>query len=60
LTTDHMAKGVFISAPGMDGNYSDNYFDLLPGESKTVRFSPSDKSLITGNPFEVKSLFETY
>ena len=60
LTTEHMAKGVFISAPGVDGTYSDNYFDLLPGESKTVRFSPSDATLITGNPFEVASLFDTY
>lgn len=36
LTTDQLAKNVYLSADGLPGNFSDNFFDLLPGESKTV------------------------
>jgi beta-mannosidase len=36
LTTDVPAKGVHVTIPGHETNWSDNYFDLLPGESKTI------------------------
>lgn len=36
LTTDIFARGVFMSLEGIDNFFSDNYFDLLPGESRTI------------------------
>ena len=35
LTTDKYARAVYLSAPGLDGAFVDNYFDLLPGKEKS-------------------------
>ncbi len=36
LTTDKLAKNVFLSLKTGDGFFTDNYFDILPGENKIV------------------------
>lgn len=41
LTTDKYARAVYLSAPGIDGTFVDNYFDLLPGKSAQVIFRPN-------------------
>ncbi len=46
LTTDVLAKDVYISTP-LPGNFSDNYFDMLPGETKIVRFPLSSSRSIS-------------
>ncbi len=43
FTTVNLAKNIYISADGVEGFFSDNFFDLLPGEEKTIRFNTSDK-----------------
>ncbi|MNI25434.1 hypothetical protein D3C73_790830 [compost metagenome] len=37
VSTDVLARGVYLTADE-EGIFSDNFFDLLPGESKTVEF----------------------
>ncbi len=52
--TDFFIRGIMIStSPNIMGKYSDNYFDLLPKETKKILFTPSKggKQPIT---FEVK------
>ncbi len=59
LSGDRLAKNVFLQTAA-EGNFTDNYFDLLPGERKTVLFKTKG---IIENPqsaFKVKSLVETY
>jgi beta-mannosidase len=42
FTTDYFMKGIMISTnSNVKGKYSDNYFDLLPGETKKVVFTPT-------------------
>jgi beta-mannosidase len=41
VSTDVLARDVFISAGELDATYSDNFFDLLPGESATVQVKTS-------------------
>lgn len=36
LTSDVFARAVFLSLDGIDNFFSDNYFDILPGESRTI------------------------
>lgn len=36
IGTDIFARGVFLSLEGIDNFFSDNYFDILPGESRTI------------------------
>ncbi len=40
LSCKALAKNLFLSFEEADGFFSDNYFDLLPGEQKVVRFTP--------------------
>jgi beta-mannosidase len=41
LSSDKLARDVYLSAPGRDGFFSDNYFDLIPGKKVVVHFRPS-------------------
>ena len=41
VTTAAVARDVFLSAGDLDATYSDNFFDLLPGESATVHVKTS-------------------
>ncbi|UQZ34914.1 beta-galactosidase [Paenibacillus sp. PK3_47] len=38
VSSDVLARGVYLTAEE-EGIFSDNFFDLLPGEAKTVQFS---------------------
>lgn len=37
LSSDKFARGVFMSIDGIDNFFENNYFDLMPGQSETVR-----------------------
>lgn len=41
LKSEVFARGVFLSIEGIDNFFSDNYFDLLPGEAKTIHVTTS-------------------
>lgn len=41
VTATNLAKNVFLSIEGMEGQFSDNYFDILPGETVTVSIPKS-------------------
>jgi beta-mannosidase len=60
LTSDKLARNVRLSFEGVEGRFSDNYFDLLPGETKTVQFKPSDPGDMEGKKLVIKSLWEVY
>ena len=45
LKSSTLAKSVFVyTSDDVDGTFSDNYFDMLPGEVKTIKFYPSGKT----------------
>lgn len=55
LKSNVIAKGVEIMpALPIQGDFSENYFDLLPGEEKEIFFSTSE-TLPAGEEFEVRS-----
>jgi len=58
LTSEKLAKAVCLSCT-LNGFFSDNYFDLLPGEEKTVRFT-SDQTNDENPEFEIKCLNNIY
>lgn len=60
LTTDCLAKDVFIEIPTQGADFSDNFFDLLPGEHKIVsitspHITPDDIARI-----RIRTLTDTY
>ena len=38
LSADRLARGVRLAAEGVEGAFTDNYFDLVPGRPVTVEF----------------------
>lgn len=42
LTSNKFAKSVWLFLPGTDNAFSDNYFDLLPGEKKLIDVKTRD------------------
>ena len=47
LTSNVLAKSVFISMPGIVAQWTDNYFDLLPNEPKTIAIKTQYNSLLS-------------
>jgi beta-mannosidase len=59
LSSERLAKNVFIGTE-IDGFFSDNYFDLLPGERKTVLFKTERILDDPAKAFNTKSLVDTW
>ncbi|MDP4282363.1 MAG: glycoside hydrolase family 2 protein [Bacteroidota bacterium] len=57
LTTDKLARNVYLSVPGQ-GQFSDNYFDLIPGMTKTVYFQTTKHFHGFKQQLKITSLFE--
>lgn len=55
ITTDQFVKGVWLDTEE-SGYFSDNYFDLLPGETKVVQFIPRNKELDNSMTIDAKSM----
>ena len=43
LKTDALAKNLYLRFDDADAVFSDNYFDLLPGETRIVEITPAGK-----------------
>lgn len=57
LTTDKLAKDVLVSST-IKGEFSDNYFDILPGESKVIEFKTKTRTGNISQLIKVKTLAE--
>ncbi|MGE9289695.1 MAG: glycoside hydrolase family 2 protein, partial [Puniceicoccales bacterium] len=59
-TTLHL--GVQVDFPEKDGHYSDNFIDLYPNESRTIRVTFPEKITIgeARNLLDIYSLIDTY
>jgi beta-mannosidase len=58
-SSDKLARNVFITTT-IKGDFSNNYFDLLPGESVEVQFKTSKKVARMEDQIVVKSLVDSY
>lgn len=56
LSSDILSKNVFLSLNSVEGFFTDNYFDLLPGEIKTVRFITKNTEVDIKNELKIKTL----
>ncbi|MEI6555390.1 MAG: glycoside hydrolase family 2 protein, partial [Paludibacter sp.] len=46
LKSDVLAKDVYMNFAGIEGFFSDNYFDLIPGVTRKITFMPKDKAFL--------------
>jgi len=42
LSSPKLVKNIYLSLENGDGFFSDNYFDILPGQTVTISFKPSN------------------
>lgn len=57
IKANKLVRNIWLQVEGPDAKFSDNYFDLLPGEEKTVECSPADISKpLDFTTFKIKSL----
>ena len=59
LKSDVLAKNIYLNFAGIEGFFSDNYFDLLPGKEYKVIFKPKQKSKAQYK-LELMSLVDSY
>ncbi len=59
LTCDKLVKNVYLSTSAR-GEFSDNYFDMMPGEWVEVQFATSKKNPKMVDLIIVRSLINTY
>ncbi|WP_289054216.1 beta-mannosidase [Carboxylicivirga marina] len=61
LTTAYLAKDICLSFPELEGFFTDNYFDLIPGETKQIQFrSQALRNTNTPTTINIKSLVDSY
>ena len=60
LESDYLAKDVFVEIPIQGALFSDNFFDLLPGEKKVVTITSPELTKRDKTAITVKHLRETY
>jgi beta-mannosidase len=56
LTSDKLAKNVFLSTTGCGSRFSDNYFDILPGTTITVTTDLCDDKEIKDSDLKIITL----
>lgn len=60
LESDTFARGVFLSIEGLENFFSDNYFDLLPGESKVIHVSTSIDKKTFDEQLKIETISDAY
>jgi beta-mannosidase len=60
LTAERLAKNVFLSLGDAEGSFSDNYFDLLPGEKILVSLETEERLTDMRSRIRIMSLVDTY
>ena len=60
VSSDRFARGVYLYADGIDLHFSDNFFDLLPGETRTVTVRTDAAPEILKQRLKTMSLSDTY
>lgn len=61
LKTDVLAKNVYLDAGNTPGRFSDNYFDLLPGETRKIVFTTGGKNIPDfAQKLQVSNLMDYY
>ena len=60
VTTDRFARAVFLKTKGIRDFFADNYFDLLPGQSRTIHVRTTKSLTQFQQEFEVTTLGDDY
>ncbi len=59
LTTDKLAKNIYLITPLIRGEFSDNFFDLLPGETRKVIYYTDIKNPNFSIFLRIKTIYDS-
>jgi beta-mannosidase len=59
VATNVLTKNVFLTS-GLKGTFSENFFDLLPGETRYVMFYPAENPINFESSLKITTLVDTY
>ena len=61
LNSDHLLKNVYLQFEGIEGFFSDNYFDVLPNKSYVIQFMPTQPDLaLSIKDMSITTVVDTY
>jgi beta-mannosidase len=60
VSAERLAKNIMLDFPTADGQFSDNYFDLLPGETRRITFKPGKSVFLTNEDLKKVTVMDTY
>ncbi|MDF1547741.1 MAG: glycoside hydrolase family 2 TIM barrel-domain containing protein [Bacteroidales bacterium] len=60
LSTNKLAKNIYLTVNDDEGFFSDNYFDLLPGKTISIVYYPGSKDILLDSKLNIISVVETY
>ena len=60
LSSDRLAKDVYLSSENSEGFFSDNYFDLIPGKKVTINYTSEVLQTDLEKDLQVISLTDSY
>lgn len=60
VESDVFARGVFLSIEGIDNFFSDNYFDLLPGEKQIIHVTTQLDKATFDKQLKTESIADAY
>jgi beta-mannosidase len=58
LRTNTVARDVYLSADGVPGFFSDNFFDLVPGTTKRIMFTCDKEVLDLRSKLKTLNVFD--
>ena len=60
LKAEKLARQVFLEAKGIEGRFSDNFFDMAPGETREIKYIGDADLAEIKLMLKVKSTYDTY
>ncbi len=60
LNTDKLAKNIYLHIDEYEGFFSDNYFDLIPGETTNIYYFTQEKITDFENKLKIISVVDSY
>jgi beta-mannosidase len=60
LHATNLARQVYLEAPGFNGRFDDNFFDMAAGETKTVIYKGNEDINKMSEILKIKNIYDTY
>ena len=60
IKSEKLARQVFLEVRAINGSFSDNFFDMAPGETRKIEFHGKAGEKHLSELLIIKSIYDTY